>query len=94
VFAVASDARRLRAIEAQVRERLSGDDMARIHFLTPELVADALDQLAPPTDEPSIVRGYRVKLSRTTVGAAEAQDRRAAVAKVIAQSMRGLRSDE
>jgi hypothetical protein len=94
VFAVAADARRLRAIEAQARERLSGEDMARILFLKPELVADALDRLAAPTEEPSLVRGYRVKVSRTTVGAAEAQDRRAAVARVIAQSMRGLPKDK
>jgi hypothetical protein len=90
VFAVAADARRLRAIEAQARERLSGQDMARILFTTPELVADALDRLAPPAEETSLIRGYRVKVSRTTVASAEAQDRRAAVAKVIAQSMRGL----
>ncbi|HZL20090.1 MAG TPA: DUF87 domain-containing protein [Polyangia bacterium] len=95
VFAVAADSKRLRAIEAQARGRLSADDMARILFLTPELVADALDALAPPAVEgPTLVRGYRVKVSRTTVGAAEAQDRRAAVARVIAQSMRGLPKDE
>jgi hypothetical protein len=90
VFAVAADSMRLRAIDAQARERLSGDDMARIHFLTPELVADALDVLAPPSEELSVVRGYRVKVSRTNVDAADAKDRRAAVARVIAQSMRGL----
>ena len=90
VFAVAADSKRLRAIEAQARERLSSEDITRIRFLTPELVADALDVLAPPTEEAGVVRGYRVKVSRTSVGAAEAQDRRAAVARVIAQSMRGL----
>jgi hypothetical protein len=94
VFAVAADSKRLRAIEAQARERLSGEDMARILFLTPELVADALDALATPAEEPSVVRGYRVKVSRTSVGAADAKDRRAAVARVIAQSMRGLPKDE
>jgi hypothetical protein len=93
VFAVAADAKRLRAIEAQARSRLSDDDMTRIDFLTPEMVAGALDELSAPAEETSLVRGYRVKVSRTSVEKAEAQDRRAMVAKVIAQSMRGLSKD-
>ena len=90
VFAIAADQKRLRAIEAQARGRLSEDDMKRIDFLTPELVASALDDLTAPAEEPTLVRGYRVKVSRANVTAAEAQDRRATVARVIAQSMRGL----
>ena len=47
----------------------------------------------PPPDEPTVVRGYRVKVSRTSVSQAEAQDRRNTVARVIAQSMRNLPND-
>jgi hypothetical protein len=94
VFAIAADQKRLRAIEAQARERLSETDLARIDFLTPEMVAGAIEDLAPPPEEPTLVRGYRVKVSRTNVNQAEAQDRRATVARVIAQSMRGLTKED
>ena len=94
VFAVAADAKRLRAIESEARARLSDDDMGRIDFLTPEMVAGVLDDLAAPAEEVSLVRGYRVKVSRTNIGTADAKDRRSAVARVIAQSMRGLSTDE
>ncbi len=94
VFAIATDQKRLRAIEVETRSRLSDEDLARIDFLTPEMVAGVLDDLAEPGPDESTVRGYRVKVSRTTVGADEARDRRAAVARVIAQSMRGLPKDD
>jgi len=90
VFAIAANAKRLRAIEALTRERLPDSDVARIDFLTPEQVAAALDGLAAPVEETSLVRGYRVKVSRTVVSAAEAKDRRSTIARVIAQSMRNL----
>ena len=94
VFAIATDQKRLRTIEKQARERLPENEITRILFLTPEQVAGALDELAAPAEEEALVRGYRVKVSRTVVDAAEAQDRRAAVAKVIAKSMQGLSRDE
>lgn len=90
VFAVAADMKRLRAIEGLARGRLSDEQIVRIDFLTPDLVAAALDRLAAPPDETTLVRGYRVKVSRTVVGDAEAQDRRAAIARVIAESVKGL----
>lgn len=92
VLAVAADQKRLRAIEASAREVLSAEELARIVFLTPELVADALDSMGAPPEE-TTVRGYRVKVSRTSVGFDEAQDRRAQVARVIAQSLRSMPKD-
>lgn len=94
VFAIAADARRLKAIETAAEARLSGEEMALTDFLTPEQVAGALDAFAQPEDEASVVRGYKVKVSRTVVSAEEAKDRRSAIARVIAQSMRGLPKDE
>lgn len=94
VFAIAADTKRLKAIEAAAKARLSDEEMGCIDFLTPEHVAAALDAFAAPSDEASVVRGYRVKVSRTVVGADEARDRRSAIARVIAQSMRGLPQDE
>lgn len=94
VFAIAADIKRLKAIEAAAKARLSDEEMGCIDFLTPEHIAAALDAFAAPSDEASVVRGYRVKVSRTVVGADEARDRRSAIARVIAQSMRGLPQDE
>lgn len=94
VFAIAADTKRLKAIETAAKARLSEEEMSCIDFLTPEHVAAALDAFAAPSEEASVVRGYRVKVSRTIVGADEAKDRRSAIARVIAQSMRGLPQDE
>lgn len=93
VFAIADNTKRLRAIEALARERLPETDLARIDFLTPDQVASALDGLEPPSEEVSLVRGYRVKVTRTIVSAAETKDRRSTIARVIAQSLRNLPKD-
>lgn len=93
VFAIAADTKRLKAIETAARARLLDEEMGCIDFLTPEHVAAALDAFAAPSEEASVVRGYRVKVSRTIVGADEAKDRRSAIARVIAQSMRGMPTD-
>lgn len=94
VFAIAADTRRLKAIETAAKTRLSDEEVASINFLTPEHVAAALDAFAAPAEEASMVRGYRVKVSRAVVGADEAKDRRSAIARVIAQSMRGFPKNE
>lgn len=94
VFAVAADVKHLRAIETLARASLSEEDLKRVAFLTPETIPSALDGLAAPADETTVVRGYRVKVSRTPIGSDEAQDRRAAMARVIAQSMRGMAKGE
>ena len=86
VFAIATDRKRLVAIEAATRKAFSETDLAKIDFLTPEGVAEALDALSAPVQE-STVRGYKVKVTRSSIGAAEAQDRRASVTRIIAKSI-------
>lgn len=90
VLAVAADAKRLRTVEKAVRAVVSDEAAARVVFLTPDGVADALDAFAPPLEEATIVRGYKVKVSRTFVSEDEAGDRRATVARVIAQSLHNM----
>lgn len=90
VFAIGSDAKRLRTIENAAKAVLSVDDLAKIAFLTPDAVAAALDSLSLPPTEETVVRGYRVKVSKTVVSTSEVQDRRASVARVIAQSLRSM----
>ncbi|MDO1560109.1 type IV secretion system DNA-binding domain-containing protein [Brevundimonas sp. 2R-24] len=90
VWALAPDEKRLRRLEARAREALPQADLEKISFLTPDGFATALDALTAPPREASVVRGYRVKVSQTSVSAAEARDRRSAVARVIARSSGSL----
>jgi hypothetical protein len=91
VWAVAADAKQLRAIEASARERLSEAELASVSFWTPDQLDDALEAHSQPPDAATTsVRGYRVKVSRTKVEPGEARDRRAMVARIIAQSSRRL----
>ncbi len=94
VFAIAADAKRLKAIETAARSRLADEQVAAIDFLTPEQITAALDAYAAPAEEASVVRGYKVTVSRTIIGADEAKDRRAAIARVVAGSLRGLPADD
>ncbi|UVO53054.1 type IV secretory system conjugative DNA transfer family protein [Sphingomonas sp. SUN039] len=92
VFAIATDAKRLRAIEDAANITLSDEELAKIEYVTPDAFAETLDALfVPPTE--TTVRGYKVKVSKTRVGITEARDRRAAVARVIAGSLRTLPSE-
>lgn len=90
VFAIAATPNRLSKIEDAVAPTLSEADKAKVIFLTPDLIPDALSAMDAPPVEPTVVRGYRVKVSRTALAGDEGRDRRAAVARVIAQSMRTL----
>jgi hypothetical protein len=85
VWAIAPDQKRKRGIEARAKERL-GEDAAKIDFLTPEDIVFFLDQLSQPEPEETIVRGYRVKSSRTATSPEEAALRRASIARILAQS--------
>lgn len=86
VFAIANDIKRLGAIESAARAALSQSDFAKIDFLTPESVTDALDVMAAPIPQANVC-GYRVTVTRSNVGVAEARDRRASVARIIAKSI-------
>lgn len=91
IFAIAADAARLRAIEALARQEFSEEELARIDFITSEDVVAAFDKLDLPPVQETVVKGYKVKVSRTAVSPAEAKERRAAVARVISKSMRGMK---
>ncbi len=89
VLLIAADRTRLARLEAAARDALDDAALAAVEFLTPEEVGAALDLLAAPAPE-SVVRGYKVKVRRVAVSAEESRDRRARVAKVIAQSLSRL----
>jgi len=80
--------------QARFREAFSETDRARVTLLTPEEVPDYIAGLAPPPDpEESRVRGYKVRLSRTTVTPEEAKGRREQLARLVARSMGQQKED-
>ena len=67
---------------------LSGEERERVSFLVPEDIPDYIAGLAPPPEPTeSMVKGYRVRMSQTSVSPEEAKVRRDRIAGVIARSM-------
>jgi hypothetical protein len=74
--------------QSLITEGLSAEDRARVSFLSPEEVPDYIAALAaPPEPTESVVKGYRVKVSRISVDPSEAKARRDALAKMVAKSL-------
>ncbi|HYC74683.1 type IV secretory system conjugative DNA transfer family protein [Brevundimonas sp.] len=67
---------------------LDEPDRNRVALLTPEGLPDYIQALAPPP-EPSetVVKGYRVKVSRVSAPADETRTRHDAVARIVARSL-------
>lgn len=71
-----------------VVEGLSEDALTRLAILYPDDLPDFITSLAPaPAPEDNIVRGYRVKVSRTDVSPEEAKARRDTLARLVAKSL-------
>lgn len=88
IWAVAPDAKRRRAIRQSAEARLAPEDFARVEFLTTEEMVVAMDALMVPEPEEKVVLGYRVTSSRRAISPTEATERRAAVARILSQSVR------
>ena len=70
-------------------EGLSAGERERVSFLSPEEVPDYIAALAPaPAPTESMVKGYRVKVSHTTVSPEDAKARRDTLAKLVARSLK------
>jgi hypothetical protein len=73
---------------AAVLEGLAEDERGRVTFLLPEDIPDYIASLAPaPDPTETVVRGYRVRVSHSSVSPEEAKARRDALARVIAKSL-------
>lgn len=67
---------------------LEETDRARVAFLTPEELPDYIQSLAPaPDPSETMLKGYRVKVSRVVASAEETRTRRDAVARIVARSL-------
>jgi hypothetical protein len=91
IWAIAPDAKRRRAIQQRAAAQLTADELAIVEFLTTEDMIEALDVLVVPEPQEQVVKGYRVKTTRKAISPTEAKDRRASIARILAQS--GHRSD-
>ncbi len=75
--------------EAAIVETLSEDERKRVSFHTPEEIPDYIASLVPKAvTRESTVRGYKVKVSSAGTSPEEIRERREAVAKVIARSLK------
>ncbi len=93
VIVVASEQRRLHALRKFVMARLEEGEVDRARYLLPEATVFHLNELAAAMEpKETTVRGYRVKVEHKVVGAADAQDRRRAIAQVIARSLKTHRT--
>ena len=92
VFAIAVNAKRLRALEKRARLELSEDQLAKVEFLTLEMVFELLDDLSAPEPMENVVRGYKVRVTQKPLRAGDAHEKREAIARVIEKSLKHLDS--
>lgn len=86
VLFIAKEAKQRTRVAALIAKELPG---APIEVIGPEEIVTALDALPPPPSPPaeSIVRGYKVKVTRQTLSPEEVLARRRQVAAVIAKGL-------
>lgn len=71
-----------------ILDMLSPEERERVSILSPEDVPDFIAALAPaPAPTESIVKGYRVRVSHTSVSPEEAKERRDRLAQLVARSL-------
>lgn len=72
-----------------ILEGLSAVERDRISFLLPENIPEYIASLAPPPEPgESTVRGYKVRVSHSTVSPDEARERRDRLARLVARSLK------
>lgn len=86
IIFISSERKQREAVAKFIRTEMAD---ARIHVIGPEEVVTALDALGPerePTE--SVVRGYKVKVTRQALAPSDAQAKRSAIASVVARAMK------
>ncbi|MEE8539497.1 MAG: type IV secretion system DNA-binding domain-containing protein, partial [Woeseiaceae bacterium] len=94
IVVIASEPKRLHTLEQFVSVNLNEEDKERVRFFVPEAFITYLDEIeTTPETREEVVRGYMVSVTHAKVDAAEAQERRKAVAQVIARSVRQMKDE-
>lgn len=95
VVVVSSEKRRLGHIRTLAKERLSSEQFARVHLVSPQDVFDllgGLHHLAPKPE--TTVRGYRVRVRMQPGKANEQEAKHGAVSAVIAKALRRMKKGD
>ncbi len=88
ICVIAENKRQVGAIRKAAKAELSIDKMANVSFLLPDEFLAYLDELqAEASSAETTVRGYTVKVKHKALSPEQSQERRAAIAGVIAKSM-------
>ncbi|GAA4815328.1 hypothetical protein GCM10023232_08780 [Sphingosinicella ginsenosidimutans] len=67
---------------------LTPEEQARVAILAPEDIPDYIAALSPaPAPSESVVKGWKVRVSRTSVSPEDAKERRDRLAKIVARSL-------
>lgn len=90
VWAISPDNKRRKAIVQSAQARLAPEDFAKVEFLTTDELVAALDSLTVPVPEEKVVAGYRVTSTRRAISPADAQERRATITRILAESAREM----
>lgn len=90
VVLILGNVRQVKTLSTFIAQNIAERDRERIRFAMPESIMEFLDSIeqSPQTSE-SEVRGYKVKVTRQNLSPEEVASRRAAVANVIARSLKG-----
>lgn len=89
VVLIGSTERQVKALTKFITENLDTEHHSKIRYAVPESIIEFLDSIeAGPKVTESEVRGYKVKVTRQDLSPEEIAKRRAAVAGVIARSLR------
>lgn len=92
VVLLGADSKAVSKHERQIRKDLEAEYQEKVSFYTPEAFIGFLDQrVADSAAKETTVRGYKVKVNYSSLSEAEKKRRKDAIAKVIVQSMKGVK---
>lgn len=87
VLVVSTNERHLKSLSRFIPGQLDEEARERVRFLSAEDFVGYLDKDATPAATEKTVRGYKVRVTSAALSEEEAEERRSAIAEVIARSM-------
>lgn len=91
VVSLSGDTKQIQKIKKQCESSVTVPVNQRLFFLTPDLLFELLDEQPVASisqSQEQIIKGYRVQVSYEAISQEEAQRKRSAVAKVVADALR------
>ena len=89
VLVVSTNERHLKSLARFIPDNLEEDQRDKVRYQSPEEFIEYLrqDAFTPPTSAEKIVRGYKVRVVSDELSEKDAENRREAIAEIIARSM-------